>query len=414
MRWRENDSMRTVILLIILSTLIALVAGIVASWDKLTSGDKAKRILGVLALVLILAGQGLQGYQTWLKQTEVNEKDERIRISNEFREQSLAKIDEASGGALVEQGRVAYLVDDEEPLIYKLKFDDKQRRYEFDNRFEIKLNGASKITDYVREDADDKGDKCTKRKEFDDFEGAAEYKGDLYVITSHSDRQNGDRCRERKWLLQLSLKEGHVGEVIRGTNRLRKAILDEFQTKRSPQDDVIGTDRKNRQGNRELMNIEGLAIDDGGKIYIGFREPMAGGTHAIVLSAKLDECFGEKPVFERHLLELQHMNALGALQNYAIVSMDYDARRGSILILGNSIEREEAFNPVIWSWPIKETGADQKLKKGKEFVIEKPEYAPSAKAEVLLAPPGDNLYFFLDSERYGGQRVYTRDQLGLE
>lgn len=83
-----------------------------------------------------------------------------------------------------------------------------------------------------------------------------------------------------------------------------------------------------------------------------------------------------------------------------------------VLILGNSIEREEAFNPVIWNWPIKEAGADQKLKAGKEFVIEKPEYAASAKAEVLLAPPGDKVYFFLDSEKYGGQRA--RDQLGLE
>jgi len=397
--------MYKVIFIIVASILLALGSGIVATWDKLTSSEQKKKILGVIALALILLSQGLQAWQTWTKQEELMIKEEEERISSEFIKAALPEIDEASGGALTDEGKLAYLVDDEEPALFRLKFDEREKRYKSDRKIEVKMTTIPQI---VSEAAADAGPTRSRNKMFDDFEGAAEYNGDLYLITSHSNKQNGDRCQEREWFLQVSLKKDREGEVIRGTNRLRKAILEEFNQRLTPEDDVIGTDRLNKERNKEVMNIEALAFDDAGRAYIGFREPLAGGRYAVVLSVPLEELFSEHPQFKRHLLDLQHIDVQGKSNNYAIVSMDFDARAGDILILGNSVERDEFFKPVVWTWPVRGNAASQWSSKGKEFTIEKPEYVPSSKPEAVLVSPREEVYFFLDAKRYGGQWAFPR------
>lgn len=406
------------------SALLALISGVVAGWDRLVSTEESKKKLGITALVLIAMSQAVIGLQTWKKEKDNQDKDESLRLQRDFFERTLPEIDEASGGTTSADGEVAYIVDDEEPVVFKLKYDKDEQKYVYksNNPLTIKRPGNCKNITFKSSVAKEEAEEyqkftknfCSKsvltKTEIDDLEGAAFYNGKLYVVTSHSEKktQDGRLHYEREWFLELSLQEGHEGEILRGVNYLKQDILEEFKPK--PNLDGISTERLNEDKQRELMNIEGLAIDDQGRVYFGFREPLAGGKYAVVLRvSSLDQLFGKHPQFERFHLALQNET-----KDYAIVSLEYDQQSHSILILGNSQARDDyTYTPYLWRWRVEEGATQQTPPRAGAIPITHPQYLKS-KPEVVLAPPKEQLFFFLDAERHGGERVFDRTIVNLK
>src|SRR5262245_46750050 len=109
--------------------ILAVIAAIVAVWDKLTGGVKKAMILGSLTVLVALVTQSMQVFQRLSQETELAERTREVDDANVLLKSSLLAIDEASGGAIDPQTKIAYIVDDDETRLFSLRYDETARSY---------------------------------------------------------------------------------------------------------------------------------------------------------------------------------------------------------------------------------------------------------------------------------------------
>lgn len=382
----------------IVGVIFVCLATVISNLEKLVSNDSItvakraipKKSIGMCLIAISIFGLTIQMIQSFSKEREVR------RLRQVILDTNSTLFNEASGGSAI--GDLAYIVDDEKEKIFKLRFSGVT--YEFAGEIQLK-----------------EGEKALARDDqeiVEDLEAAAtcpgqSYNRKLYLIASHSNTKKGKDRPARQRLLEVSLEPGKEGEIIKSADTLRAAILDEFK--------ILSIEPyKNNNGETEVMQIEGLAIDGEGYAYLGFRAPLREDKSALVLRAKLADLFSVKPRFEPFFLNLG-----SGEKNYGITSIDYDAQTNSMLILGNSSDGSGFFPPTLWQWDF--TG------KAKEDPIQNPRkcgeilYATlsrlsSATPELLLLPPASTssqIFMFLDADDKGdgGQLSIKRNDYGL-
>jgi len=365
--------------------LIAFLGGLLGSMEKLLDNNPKKRIIGIASILILLTGLGWEGYNTYKKGKDI----ERLEL---FTHSNLQQIDEASGGTIDSQRGVAYVVDDDEAEVFIFKFNEVHGKYEKNGRFQLWSNTTT--TPFTNDT-------------LEDLEGAAFYHNKLYLVTGHSNKHSGGERPKRQMFLEISLEEEEKGHVLRSQN-LRESILETFDQPIPGRGStpLVGT-YINEEERREVMNIEGLAIDPQGRAYFGFRNPLVDGNFALVLRANIQRIFEGNHEYEVILLTLEHKG-----KSYGITAMEIDQNGTQILILGNSRSRHKFFSPALWRWPIGDNEGVQQVYLSKADVFQPPENF-KAKPEVLLVPQADRIGMFADADGYGGQLTLKRSELGL-
>lgn len=331
---------------------------------------------------------------------------------------------EASGGTLVND--VAYVVDDEKPIIFEFKAEtirNPSQDLEGTQPLEIAYQLSDKIT--LKEKVMEPGavvetERVLTRDNIDDLEAIASFEGKLYIITSYSNSKKATPKQERQKLLEVSLDPQTRGLVTNSSENLRVSL--EKAISAAPAELY-----KNEAGAVEFMHIEGLAIDPQGKAFFGLRTPLTSDEeYALVFSAKLSDLFlkGKEPQFKVFRLNLSHKNDNDNQRDahYGIVSLDYDAQSGDMLVVGNSPRNRGYFSPILCRWDFMGERKDDRIQNPPCTSI--PPYdsfgtsSKTSKIELLLLPTGlgsDRVFSFLDTddEGNGGQLSYTRSELGL-
>lgn len=407
--------------------LCALAAGIVGAIDRIFPDEedvrkrRKGRIIGFATIAVLLASLLFQGLHYY--QTEKNERALNEQLDNVF-----SDVPEASGGVAI--GESAYLVDDNKTGLFKTRFDGV--KYSSDTK-EVKLYDKELTYD---DDADEHV--LTKDDDVDDLEGAAYFNGKIYLTTSHSANKQGTDKTQRQRFLEVELKkvktkkqgELETGVVTRWAN-LRPAIESKLFPAQGTAIADRFMDRVELKANKKIqtvMEIEGLAIDDTGNVYLGFRGPQkVNSPNALLLRTNLKQIFtGEDKTWtpkkgehakvsfpEFEVLDPPHLG--GSIEApYGIVDMIYYDK--SILILTNSAIKSTTQPPGLWQWPIKDIGEKPPTLKNESFFS--PPSNVLAKPEVLLLPTAKGaekkVFMFLDAEHFGGgQRSYDKSQLGL-
>ena len=382
--------------------LTTLVLGIAGSWfwnftetdpddnarKKLTvSGRRAVYVM-VVAVLFAVVATGYGEYASYQASRLADIEKARLNV---FTHSGLAQIDEASGASYDPKTKAAYIVDDDRPSIFKFEFNKNENKYQYIAELPlIALSG-----------------KKYEGSNLEDLEAMALYQDKLYAVTSHSNKTTGEEKLKRQLLLEVDISDGKFGTVTRETN-LRKAIFDRFKQPIGGRNGPLVSAYRDEEERLEVMNIEGLAISKKGRVYFGFRTPFIDGTHALVLTANLDELFDNDAILDVVLLELLHEG-----KHYAITDLAFDKNGQDILVMGNSRKRLEYFPPGLWQWtPQPEQGVQQVKLLSIGFM--KPPELFRAKPEALIVSSEDHIGIFADAEGYGGQQVYKRVALGLE
>jgi hypothetical protein len=282
-------------------------------------------------------------------------------------------------------------------------------------------------------------DPCAHLKP-DDLEGVAAYQpaGEsqklLYLVTSHSNPKNLEenksggtgaqasaeqeaqakkeqavREKRRRMFLEVSLG-GEGKAVVKRCADLRGAIEQVFQ---QPINE-IGVDKIDKwveDGDERVMEIEGLAMDETGNIYLGFRAPVIKDRYALVLRTTINDVFTGDPKFKTFVIDLTEP---GSKEVKGIVSMEYDGdSTPKRLIIVSAARNSEAASPAyLWTWTVDETRALQTNKESK--LLFEPFPGINAKPEALVLPPGNQFFTFFDHRGYGGQLSYTKKDYGLQ
>lgn len=371
---------------------------------RLVRSERAvARAVGWLCLAVVLAAG-------WAHVRGHARRERELVRYGELLDVPLGEIDEASGATLV--GDRAYVVDDDDRRLFALEYDPRRDAY----------NLVDRVIVWNPRDSDPVWERTL---DVDDLEGAASRDGFLYVTTSFSNRRDGTEYANRQWLLELLLHDDGTAEVRRSVNLrpvLERILRDEVgtATQGSPLADRAW---RSRQEILEVMNVEGLAIDDAGNVYLGFRSPMVAGEYALALRSHLDRIFERPDSFELFALDLR---VGGDLRN-AIVGMEYDPVTGMVLVLSNSQYREEYHTPVLWIWDAKRADSERIARPHPchHFGgIEAPTMLLPGKPEALLVPPLErsrwlgrpardgriHLFYDVDDGR-GLQRSFRRSEL---
>jgi hypothetical protein len=372
----------TIILLI-----ISFAIGVMATLDRLCSKEWRKIISALIMLVLLATSLSIKCYLD-LVEYHKNE-SEKFFSDHEERE-----IDEASGGTFL--GDYAYLVDDEVKKIFRFKWKEGSKKMDLLKKIPLLGNKPTPTP------------KLVYPEEADDFEGIASYSDHLYLITSHS-REKGGFAPERQFFLEVGGPFDEVAKI--SAYRDLKSLLETYLT-----------DQKNAIGGElscEIidMEIEGLAIDGEGCVYIGFRKPQLefdNQKYSIVIQSPVSSLLDPNadPLFELFILDFKP-RPRGPEEGRGIVSLEWDHQTKSILILTNNPEKEVYTDPTtLWKWDPNSQMQHQEPTKIKELCL--PEIF-RAKGEALVAPPDSrDLFVFIDSEGYGGQRKFNRKEIGLD
>ena len=352
--------------------------------------DVPKRRIAMSLIGFATVGLMWQTYQAYGVGNELKKLKQDVSVVNS------KLFNEASGGTIIND--LAYVVDDEKPNVFVFRLDEE---YQLVDKIVLKQQNGDVLT----------GD------EVDDLEAIASADGKLYLITSHSNTKRGKPNQARQRLLEVSLEGGTRGQVTNSADNLREIILKNLKG--------LAASYQNEDQKDEIMQIEGLAIDEGGIAYIGLRAPLTTENYALVLSAKLSDLFskGKEPQFKVFRLNLwqQNENDNNEKDPYGIVSMDYDAQTKNILIVGNSAKNSGYFSPILCQWD---------FAKHKDETIQNPKCNPippydvfgstrmTSKIELLLLPRGaksDRVFTFLDTDDKGngGPLSYTRSEIGL-
>ena len=384
--------------------ILAVVTTVIGVWDKIRSGIRSTIIVASLLVAASLVTPVILVAQKREQQDTIDAQEKIIKDRKTLMASGLSDVDEASGGAVV--GNEAYIVDDDVPSIFVLKYSEAEGKYQPKTLKPERIIDARPCNERLDWDRDCNDAKPTvlTRKLIEDFEGAATYNNKLYLITSHSipnsqtesspDAQDDER--KRSLFLEVSLK----GEVLRATRKLKPAILDLLRS---------GVHKVSLSNKLEEVQIEGLTIDKHGMAYLGFRSPLVKNC-ALVLRASVEQLFTDKPNFEAFVLNLANG------EPYGITSLDYDPKLDQILVLGNSPDRENTFTPVVWSWTV---GDDARLVQpttrynGEIFSVFEATGARPLKPEVILQPKENRIHLFFDAEGLGGQVALLRKDGGL-
>src|SRR5437868_4008531 len=414
--------------------ILAWLAAIVSNFDTLASSKKMvlfkwkvpKKVAGY-ALIIIstvaLVWQWLTDYQLKRQLQETMEVVSR---------QDESLFEEASGGVAMEN--VAYIVDDERPILFKLEFNE-DKSYRFKREIPLVLGPFRKQEEQnvnttgsaqIASSAAICGSEIADKDCVDDFEAIAVRPSNnesIYMVTSHSNTQNGRPDKSRERLIEVSVKPGTEGQITKFQENLRSSIVKELHRVAASQQDqnlerllqTMQTSEARRQRIRGIQ-VEGLAIDESDYAYLGLREPLVqhgGVLYAIVLRAKLGELFTDSPAFQTFLLNLDYNH-----NRYGIVSLDYDPLSNQMLVLGNHPEGKW-FEPILCLWnsnagnpeEIQTPSRCTEVKFNREDRISKP--------ELVLLPPKEvfnGIFMFLDSDGKapGGQiGPYQRSYFGL-
>lgn len=386
---------------------LAVLSTVVGVWDKLTS--KIRKAL-ILATILIAIAAGSQIIQVIQKQQQLDTIKEQQRVIEDaalLNNSKLVYIDEASGGATKEN--LAYLVDDSEPNLFVFEY------LELEGRYQAHLPKPLDLVD-VRpcneRDWKEKGDCPPKltltKKLINDLEGTAiDRDGNLYLTTSHSNTKDGEPDPARSLFLRITPE----GVVLNVTRKLRDKIKKLFESKLDGKAKNPVKEWVNENDKVEVMQIEGLAVDESGLIYLGFRAPLVDEKYALVLRTSAEQIFRDDPQFESFLLDLKPHDG----ENYGIVSLEWDSQNRRMLILGNSPKHYTTWPPVIWSWDVKDPKTIQTTEAfhGEIFSLKPSPGSRPAKPEVLLIPKTDRIHLFFDAQGTGGQLGLIREGMNL-
>jgi hypothetical protein len=403
---------------------LTLLVGVATHWENIFGADRRKRMIGFLSLGLLLLTVVMQGTREFLVNSE-----EFTRT--EFLDSLAREVDEASGATSL--GERVFVVDDEARGLYEFKYEGGSKRVVHEHTYKLQASknvsepGASRehLAKTLREsEADVNLEEDPKKKVIkliegvDDLEGAAAYDNKLYLISSHSWNKRNERNESRELFLEIGLpqKKAETACVERAAN-LTFCIKNALKGYR---------DARKLTVDEGQPNVEGLAIDTEGKVYIGLRNPMViegGQTYAVILEARVESLFSGDPQARAVLLKLDDSG-----RKYGIVSLEYDKLSDKVVILGNSSQSpnhdttvpnrdtdgrgKEAFLPSkLWVWDPKKDGAEPV--KVKDWSLSLPKEF-DAKAEAIALPERIGYGFlFLDAIGYGGKRVVSRKQLGV-
>lgn len=350
-------------------------------------------LMGIATIGLVWQIYQAYGVTNQLKETKAEVK----KLKQDVSVVNSKLFNEASGGTIIKD--LAYVVDDEKPTIFVFRLEEE---YQLVDKIELKENGKVLTADEV-----------------DDLEALASADGKLYLMTSHSNTRRGRRNEARQRLLEVSLEAGKQGEVTSRADNLQELIWKNLKG--------LAASYQNEEHKEEIMQIEGLAIDEGGNAYIGLRAPLAmENDYALVLSAKLSDLFlkDKEPQFTVFRLNLwqQNENDNHETVPYGIVSMDYDAQTGNMLIVGNSAKTSRYFSPILCQWDFAGQHKNDAIQNPKCNPIPPYEVFGSTpkttKIELLLLPreaKSDRVFTFLDTDDKGngGQLSYTRGDVRL-
>jgi hypothetical protein len=277
--------------------------------------------------------------------------------------------------------------------VFLYKYDKSNRKAE---PFEIyRIQADSKLSPGI----------CEVIKKVDDIEAAATYKNKLYLLSSHSLNKRGDQDPSRELILEIEQFTGSKDKAVAHVARVAtlKGIVGKLEelTKK-----YKGKLEKNQD--KPNIEIEGLAIDKHGCAYIGLRHPLLQIERqgfAIVLRMSVDSIFSASPEAKINILRLEYRS-----KGYGITSLEYDPETGEILILGNSPKKDKFFPPKLWVWRPNDDPI-QTPRLSKNWSLMMPQiFKAKPEAIVLHADKG---FVFIDAVGYGGQRVYSREELGL-
>jgi hypothetical protein len=402
-----KQNMFTGMTLAVLLAILAVLSTLFGAWDKLTSRVRRLVFLAVVLIAIASISQVVQVIQKKEQLDTIAEQQQVIEDRNLFLTSNLGEIDEASGGASL--GNVAYLVDDEEPSIFVFEYKESESKYYNSRLGSIPIpivdNRPCNKRDWGKECTEGKPTKLNKRM-IEDLEGAAVYNGKLYLTTSQSNAQDGTEERQRWLFLEVTLN----GEIIRATRKLRDAIRETFKKGLPITEGRKIEESINEDKGLEVMQVEGLAIDENGLAYLGFRNPLVN-NKALILRAHIDQLFSDNPQFESFVFDLERDG-----KNYGIVSLEYDFQNKQLLILGNSPFRDKTFPFVVWKLNVSSLDSKKVSRpesyKGDSFIFDAPGTRPT-KPEVLLIPKPDHLHLFFDAVGTGGQLSFLRNDTEL-
>ena len=393
----------------VILAVLAVLSTVVGVWEKLTSKIRNALIFATILVAIAAASQIVQVIQKKQQLDTIEEQRRIIEDANLLNNSNLIEIDEASGGAT--RGNLAYIVDDEEPNIFVYAYSESEYQYEpyISKPLDIIDDRPCKERLNWREACKEGSPTTLNKKMISDLEGAAiDRDGNLYLTTSHSNKTNGDPDPARALFLKTSL-DGHI---LNATRKLKEIIRELFRNRLGGRAKNPVPEDLNKARQLEIMQIEGLAIDNENRLYLGFRAPLVDDQYALVLRTSADQIFRDNPQFESFLLLLRGSDG----SKYGIVSLEYDAQNNQIIILGNDPKHYSGVPPVIWSWNVKDPNIIQATEvfNGEIFSLKPAPGSRPAKPEVLLIPKTDRIHLFFDAEGTGGQLDLIREGMKLK
>lgn len=392
----------------IVLAVLAVLSTIAGGWEKLTGRKRKAKLIAIgliataAATQIVLINQKAEELKTIVRQ------EQELADKDVFLGSTVREADEASGGAM--QGDTAYIVDDEEPEIFVFKYSAKDAK--FDN--ERLPTKPMPLVDKRPCAQRTWGGPCSDdtptrldREMLQDLEGAAAFRDKLYLTTTFSNSKSGKEDPTRWWFLEVNAK----GEILRTTKTLRDSIRGIFASGLPINEGKKIEESINEDGKLEVMQVEGLAVDENGMAYFGFRNPLVE-NKALILRGSVDSLFSETPHLEGFLFNLFNDG-----ESYGIVSLEFDVQNKELLILGNSPLRTKTLPFVVWKIPVSELDpskvATPEHYRGDTFKLLAPGTRPT-KPEVLLLPTPDRVHLFFDAVGTGGQLSFARNEAELK
>ncbi len=229
---------------------------------------------------------------------------------------ALAGLYEPSGLAMLADGRILVVEDEMLSPLSVLRPDDVMAALPFASKPEP----VSGPPDALR---------------LDDLEAAtSDADGHVFMITSHSRTNHGNRFKSREKLVRFRLDGNEIVDAAIITN-LRDQITELTR-------DLAKAGRRGR--GRHGLNIEGMAYDPAGnRLLIGLRQPVVNGQAVLLPLPEPDREFSNDPPSPL-LGEPVYLDLAGG----GIRAMAYSPALGGFLIMSRQEKHGEAFK--LWFW----------------------------------------------------------------
>jgi hypothetical protein len=323
-----------------------------------------------------------------------------------FDESTARYLQEASGGTAF--GRQLLLVDDEVTAILRLQRDGDGGLAYRDHLWLVE-NGRQ-----------------LSNRDIDDLEGvAADPSGRfIYAVTSHSNTRTGTEKPERSQFIRGCIAGGRVIVLDRLSLAVafRRALFESGIARPFAVAERAATGAA--ADPIEIgMEIEGLAVDRSGALYFGFRAPLSTrGSDALVARIDPRKLFADPtpPCVDRPppppvdvatgSIEVLRVPMHKDGNRYGIVSADFDAASGKIVLIGNSPQPYAALRPIACAWD----PAAPPMSRNCDKLAETSEPYWGKQEALVLDTEGDGATMFIDGDKgLGGYIAYARSELGL-